>query len=948
MEVDPPTTEPATSEITDLLANLARADGNHDFEGLGPKLDEPANPAFRSSVVGDPREDWNEDNALKDVCQRDMREFLRYNEPGPMPPLDSVTTRTGIEYPTIRIIPFENIKSGELVGSKLVDELFRDDSDVILQVDFNHHGFLTHLAGAKGENLTPTKTIGYMWSAATVNDPASKTDPTISIFTRGNHEVHLKPYYQKSGTTIFSGGATYDKSIPTNNFNTKYEVELSGLATKMIIGRKRKDTVTIKFTKVSNVATVNDSKAQNSIESLKPFVDKLLTKLRASGLPNTTLDKLQFELGTKWVQKRSGDWLQVLHAAMTHSLTLRDSPNDMNGAPISPTATPFFVTHDRVALAYALAMGVSSIYFFNKTSDKKDYIAVFDGRAQSKEKKEENERKRNEYCEGLYADITDIKGLWEWYSGPLLDARTTALNTQLEKVIGNPGRNDGLTAQLSGFLGRAREEERHRTELEKLLKDIFRAAMIHTSIEQLIPGDLKDPSTLVESDPCLAYETAKTLTKLKAQHGGDNFIPATVLDGRQIEKSKTYKTLAEWQIAASSVRYKNSGTESRYTIINRNAPPQNPEEVRDAFSFLAYIANSRSSALKNGIAEACHVLQQQIFASDPVDQAAKTEMYLNDMVGGPSVKARERIEVGLRDILTQTYLYLKCEPEDNPFIFGNVGRAEPGTVIDFIKQATKIRLFVPRQGDPYDSGGVLQRFYTGIKLLYSRFRSFIDHPPESDTTYGDTQGGGGKQTGGWGEGTQLTLTEDLDTRQTTDPGLHALIEAEVYSLLDDLALTRTQLEDVGVFGQGDPENLQPAGAGAGTGLGQSVTNASDVPQRLDLSASASTASMASSGASSPMSLDTASAGSAAFGQSASNASTASNEAMDEGRPSQGGGGRGDYLTSKGWTQQREGVWRDPATFLDYIEDIATGFQRARDGQTGGAVSKETLKPKLAI
>jgi hypothetical protein len=620
----------------------------------------------------------------------------------------------------------------------------------------------------------------------------------------------------------------------------------------------------------------------------------------------------------------------------------------MNGAPISPTATPFFVTHDRVALAYALAMGVSSIYFFNKTSDKKDYIAVFDGRAQSKEKKEENERKRNEYCEGLYADITDIKGLWEWYSGPLLDARTTALNTQLEKVIGNPGRNDGLTAQLSGFLGRAREEERHRTELEKLLKDIFRAAMIHTSIEQLIPGDLKDPSTLVESDPCLAYETAKTLTKLKAQHGGDNFIPATVLDGRQIEKSKTYKTLAEWQIAASSVRYKNSGTESRYTIINRNAPPQNPEEVRDAFSFLAYIANSRSSALKNGIAEACHVLQQQIFASDPVDQAAKTEMYLNDMVGGPSVKARERIEVGLRDILTQTYLYLKCEPEDNPFIFGNVGRAEPGTVIDFIKQATKIRLFVPRQGDPYDSGGVLQRFYTGIKLLYSRFRSFIDHPPESDTTYGDTQGGGGKQTGGWGEGTQLTLTEDLDTRQTTDPGLHALIEAEVYSLLDDLALTRTQLEDVGVFGQGDPENLQPAGAGAGTGLGQSVTNASDVPQRLDLSASASTASMASSGASSPMSLDTASAGSAAFGQSASNASTASNEAMDEGRPSQGGGGRGDYLTSKGWTQQREGVWRDPATFLDYIEDIATGFQRARDGQTGGAVSKETLKPKLAI
>jgi hypothetical protein len=294
--------------------------------------------------------------------------------------------------------------------------------------------------------------------------------------------VHLKPYYQKTGITIFPGNVSYDKSVPTNNFNTQYEVELSELVTKTIIGRKRKDSVTIKFTQGKNVATVSDSKAQNSIESLKPFVAKLLNKLGTAD--PTTKPKLHFELGTKWMQKRSGDWLQVLHAAMAHTLDLLDSPNDMSGSSISPETTPFFVTHDRVALAYALAMGVSSIYFFNNSADKEDYIAVFDGRNLTEAQKIKNKEERDAYCTGELTKFTNIDRVWDWYR-TLLFARDGALNEQHRKVT-------SAIRELAGFITLP-TADRTRPALETILKRIFESAMLHTSIEQLIPGNLENP-----------------------------------------------------------------------------------------------------------------------------------------------------------------------------------------------------------------------------------------------------------------------------------------------------------------------------------------------------------------------------------------------------------------------------------------------------------------------
>lgn len=908
--------ELAPDAANNLLANLARADGNHDFTDLGPKLDEPINSAFQSSVVGTSVNDWNEDKALNAVFNgKEMKPFLR--EATKISTPEDVTTVTNMTY-KLRTIPFEKIKKGGLQGAALVDALFGKksaDSRVILQVDFNHHGFLTYLAGAPGDNLTPKKEIGYMWSAATVNDPASKTDPTISIFTRGNHEVHLKPYYQKTGITIFPGNVSYDKSVPTNNFNTQYEVELSELVTKTIIGRKRKDSVTIKFTQGKNVATVSDSKAQNSIESLKPFVAKLLNKLGTAD--PTTKPKLHFELGTKWMQKRSGDWLQVLHAAMAHTLDLLDSPNDMSGSSISPETTPFFVTHDRVALAYALAMGVSSIYFFNNSDDKEDYIAVFDGRNLTEAQRIKNENERNAYCTGeLTTNFTNINSVWEWYR-TLLVARDSALDQEHRKVT-------SAIRELAGFITLP-TADRTRPALETILKRIFESAMLHTSIEQLIPGNLENPGDL-EAAPCLAYETAKTLTELLKQHGNNlnnTQIPGQILRGTQLQKSKVYKTLTNWSIIASRANYSATPNEHRFGAVGTS-------EYRDAFAFLAYIANSRNVDMKNEIAVACSNFHSEILPSDE-----ETKIALLESIGARTHNSRQHTEAGLREILTQAYVYLRSDLVNDP-----EERAGATAAIRKAQVPAGPLVEVPEDRRE-DEDWPLLRLFTRVKLFFVRFNLFSEKKPEPDEFEAPTAGVG-VQTGGWGERTQIAQIEDLDTRQYTDPPLHAILEGRVNDFVEGMGARR-----LGVYGEGEEEPVEPPRRVV-PALAAAESNPADVSMSGPSSSRGSVAtSRRASGADEIPALNL------SLVPGDTNVSTSGNDPDQSGtntsgagspmsQSSQGGGGRGDYLTSKGWTRQREGVWRDPLTFLDYTEDVATGFQRTRDGQKGGAISKRAL------
>jgi hypothetical protein len=871
----------AGDPLTTLLARMARADGLHDFgSGFGPgTADDDANYAFKSSVPGNPGNDvWDEPTALtqafyqlsqgafKDV----LVEALRSSAPVPPTGIEIrngvqgtdglFSTKTGGFPYQVKAVPFN--EAGSLEGRALAKEVFGDDTRVILQVDFNHHGFLTKLRGPQLRSGESQIEIGYMWTAATVNDPASKTDPSEAVFLQGN-QVYIKPYRQRpnEGTTVF-GASGYDTNDTTKNFISNYNVELSGIQTKGIFGKKQKSSVSIKFQQGAQTAVISDSKGQNSKDQLKPFIGKLIQKLRQYATDRTVpaARKLQFELATKWMQKRSGDWLQALHAKMFEAL-----PFDST---IEPGTTPFFVSHDQIAIAYALSMGLSCLYFMTYpaagTPGAVDYIVVFDNRQTDSETRARQAAERETHCnEQLVRAGGDIQLKWSWYQA-LLGTRTQSLTTKRLTV-------ESDLAILEGPLI-------HVGALEDLIKKILTTAMDYAYMETAIPDDIVDPTDDKRFSSCTRYNAYKAIQYLYNEHKGGFTIPESFYT--RFHKSKTYKTLVQWDIEgavnndATPPERTNTRLEDDDGRIAQPPEGQNlpNDDARDRFLFLAFIANSRNDALKDQIAVAFKAFQDRILDANKEDTL--------DRMGASSARRKNRVEAGLRNILTQGYIHLKTS-------------GIPAGDWPSVRQDIQDLADVPTRSDASNDTVEPITFFTRVKLLISFLLGLAkvpdrygpneqataptvaDEDPEADIDP-EAQAGGG-QRGGWSSGARPVERRDLDTRQVTDPDMHAAVEASLTRIL------LVGLESVAQWRRA--EVVQPAGAGAGTTLG---SGSSDVVMS--------------------------------------------------------GSGRGDTLASKGWKQQNEGVWRDPLTFLDYNEETATNFQRARDVQKGGAADTEKAAP----
>jgi len=102
---------------------------------------------------------------------------------------------------------------------------------------------------------------------------------------------------------------------------------------------------------------VKNCKKENSIKSLLKFLTSLFQK--------TTPDS-KFNYSAKLQQKRSGDWFQALACLDIYN---RDFGPLVNDRPVRFTASDnkvYFVTHDQIACAYALTMGVNAIFINEK------------------------------------------------------------------------------------------------------------------------------------------------------------------------------------------------------------------------------------------------------------------------------------------------------------------------------------------------------------------------------------------------------------------------------------------------------------------------------------------------------------------------------------------------------------------------------------------------------
>lgn len=255
-------------------------------------------------------------------------------------------------------------------ASEFIDKLEIPDYSAIV-IDATAVSLLEILKSGDAVN----KTIYYAFIPEIVNDPAGKTQVDSAVF-KGTNGVNLIPClsnsppkfnYNYSFDDSFTGDDIKDnEKNPYKKFFTRYNFQLSELqisqkgknldyTTNLLITSKDSENGT-------NSENVIDSKKKNNITFLKSILIntiKLLGKAKPSEVKKT-----DFLFNTKFQQKRSGDWLQVLACLLLKSRPLKaNSGKGPATADIEKNiSSVFFVTHDRIALAYALLCGVECIF----------------------------------------------------------------------------------------------------------------------------------------------------------------------------------------------------------------------------------------------------------------------------------------------------------------------------------------------------------------------------------------------------------------------------------------------------------------------------------------------------------------------------------------------------------------------------------------------------------
>ncbi len=702
----------SADQLQDTLADFARADGLHDFGNtLGPKkaVSPEQDKAFNDSVVGNSQNNWTDEDIVLNTAfeGKNIREMLAALKDGGA--TDPMKTMTNYNYKITRVKFIGTPEAEAKTGQQLAQQLNLDGS--VLQVDFNHHSFLSRLK--RGESAPQTR-VGYIWSAATINDPASKTPPGDAIFKSGGPGITLVAHKQTSGSIVFPSGL-YDAGLPTKNFVSAYDVELSGITNKVSFGRRVKESVSIKFTdpKTKRNVIIGDSKGQNSPAQLNSFIKKLLAKLGSL--------QARFELSTKWQQKRSGDWLQALYAALLKLMTF--------DPPLPATFHTFFVSHDRIAIAYAVSMGVSCLYF------SEDSVYAFDNRP------EESNAATKRCQEGLNAlgeaRKTEVRD-WFFGTGPagvghvdgMNDTRNTAMNNKKTKII-----------QGCETLKQPLGELKTLTNVETTIQEILTQALGYVFLEKAFP-DAKTISDGIQSkDVCANYKAYATLDSLFKQHAGGKVIPTTFYG--QFQNTMVYKTAAGWKIEPTVA------ITNRLLKFVRGKDKDTETDIRDSFAFLPFIQNSNDTDIKELIAT---TFQQALSTITPE---------IVGTLGAKTESRKSRVLLGLKTIFKQGYVYLKTANVTDDAIFRSMA-----TEFNAITELPGAPAAVEADGT---IGPAFVNHATVKSVITSKqsIQSLPDFPPEES---------GEGQAGGWQEGVKVLLGTEIDFDQCADPMLYATID----------------------------------------------------------------------------------------------------------------------------------------------------------------------------
>lgn len=243
-------------------------------------------------------------------------------------------------------------------------KLGEDVLEAAIIVDFSQHHFMEDLASGVPDNFK----IHYLMTPEVVNDPAGKPNVNNkSLFGLPNTGIKLISYVQTDPEPISYTKYNQHEPSTSNNFFSNYDFTLSPI--KQIFTKQKAEkliaTLNISYdggstTNKPLTDTIEDSKGENSITTVLGFLKKILDQIQSrSG--GTLIEKFNFN--SKIQQKRGGDWFQALSCLTAKNRTYTQIlPTRGKPSPLNSTCPVYLVTHDRIAVAFALLNGVNVIY----------------------------------------------------------------------------------------------------------------------------------------------------------------------------------------------------------------------------------------------------------------------------------------------------------------------------------------------------------------------------------------------------------------------------------------------------------------------------------------------------------------------------------------------------------------------------------------------------------
>ena len=247
-------------------------------------------------------------------------------------------------------------------GKKFVEnvKLGEDGDEAAIVVDFSQHHFIEDLTSGIKTDFQ----VHYLMTPEVVNDPAGKPNVNNrSLFDIQDNGVRLKSYVQSDdASTTYTRFDDSDPS-PSNNFFSNYDFTLSPI--KQIFTKQKAEklitTLNIKYDVVPGkplTDTIEDSKGENSITTVLGYLRKLLEQVRVK-----SDNAAKFNFNSKIQQKRGGDWFQALCCIDARSRIITEIlPTRGRPTKLSPNCPVYLVTHDRIAVSFALLNGVNVIY----------------------------------------------------------------------------------------------------------------------------------------------------------------------------------------------------------------------------------------------------------------------------------------------------------------------------------------------------------------------------------------------------------------------------------------------------------------------------------------------------------------------------------------------------------------------------------------------------------